>query len=181
MNILPEEQKNNYLKGLKIRFFIVLSILLSFGFVVSSILLVPSYFASSIELRDVLVQSEYIDGGIDSSIQEFVNLPEDIKSKLDFISSRNSEKSPVHFINLVLSKRSSGIYIDSIFSTNLRNGDKIKISGLTISGVAKDRKSLVDFSKSLEEEKSFSRVEIPVSSLTKESNLPFSIDISIAK
>jgi hypothetical protein len=48
-----------------------------------------------------------------------------------------------------------------------------------VGGTASERDSLVSFLKALEESKSFSAVDVPISSLTKDKNLPFSMTIFI--
>jgi hypothetical protein len=48
-----------------------------------------------------------------------------------------------------------------------------------VDGTASERDSLVSFLKALEESKSFSAVDVPISSLTKDKNLPFSMTIFI--
>lgn len=181
MNILPEEQKHNLYKGLKIRFFIVFSGVVSFGLLASSAMLVPGYLASKIELEEIISQTKFANLEINEETKNIVELPKEINSKLKFIRSNSSNKTAFYIINLAVSKASSGISINSLSSITVKDENKTKIEGINISGIAKDRKSLLDFSKILEEEKDFAKVDVPVSSLTKDTNLPFSIDIKISK
>ena len=67
-------------------------------------------------------------------------------------------------------------------SISLSKNQTSKEKGSTtvlISGVASNRDSLVTFSTLLKESKLFADVLVPVSSLTKDKNLPFSMNISI--
>ena len=71
------------------------------------------------------------------------------------------------------------VIIDSItFSRNEAYKEKNGILVL-VSGTSVDRNSLISFSNSLEQSKDFTFVDVPVSSLTKDKNLPFSINIFI--
>lgn len=181
MNILPEEQKNNLYKGLKIRFFIIFSVMCSFGLLASSVMLVPAYLASSIELEEVVSQTKFAGSEISQEAKLLIELPKSVNSKVKFIRSNNSNRTAFSIINAAVAKDAPGISINSLSSITVKDGNKTRIDGINISGIAKDRKSLLDFSKLLEEEKFFSSVSVPVSSLTKDTNLPFSIDITIAK
>lgn len=181
MNILPDEQKHNLYKGLKIRFFIIFFIIISLSLIASSVMLVPGYLASTIELEEIISQTKFANSEINQDTQNIVALPGSINSKVRFIKSNSANKTAFSIIDTAVSKATSGIYISSISSVSVKDGNKIKIDGINLSGIAKDRKSLLDFSKALEEEESFSKVDVPVNSLTKDVNLPFSIKISISK
>ena len=181
MNILPDLQKNNFYKGLKTRFLIILSVIISFGLLASSIMLIPGYLASNIELEDIISQTKSAKKEINKETQDILDLPKSINSKVRFIRSNSSYRPVFSVINMAVSKKISGISINSISSINAKDSEGVHLGGLTVSGVAKDRKSLLDFSKSLAEEKSFANINVPVNSLTKDVNLPFSINISFSK
>src|SRR3989344_7162423 len=177
MNILPDLQKNNFYKGLKTRFLIILSIIISFGLLASSIMLIPGYLASKIELEDIISQTKSAKKEINKETQDILDLPKSVNSKVRFIRSNSGYRPVFSVINMAVSKKISGISINSISSINTKStkdADSVHLDGLTISGMAKDRKSLLDFSKSLEEEKNFANINVPVNSLTKDVNLPFS-------
>ncbi len=181
MNILPDIQKNNLNKGFKVRFFIVFAVLLSLGIIASTIMLVPSYFASEIELEDVLSQTKFTKTDIDAETKTLLELPKDINIKLQFIKSNTNFVSAFSLITKTINKKPVGISINSLSSINIKDGNKARLRGVIVSGFAKDRKSLIDFSNLLKEEESFDKVDVPVNSLTKETNLPFSITISLSK
>lgn len=179
MNLLPITEKEAIKKGLKRRFIIMAALLLSVSFGVGVIMLAPSYFLvlgniSKIEMNDNLVGIENKD-----EVEEMLNLPIEINSKLKFMQSIGSNQSTVEIFNKIIKFVPEKVIIDSItFSRNEIYKEKNGIL-IFISGTSGDRSSLVSFSNLLEESKEFSLVDVPVSSLTKDKNLPFSINVFI--
>lgn len=181
MNILPDLQKNNLNKGFKSRFVIVSAVVSSLGIFASSIMLVPGYLASRIEFEELISETKFAKNEISAETQEILNLPKEINSKIKTIKTNSSNKSAFFIISEALMNRPSGITVSSISSNSIKGGGRIVLSGITVSGIAKDRKSLIEFSKILEENTNFSKVDVPVNSFAKDTNLPFSINISLSK
>lgn len=84
----------------------------------------------------------------------------------------SSLRSPSEYVNKATAKLVSGVSIASI-NLNLES-KKMKITG-----VAASRGELLSFKQSLEEEKTFLKVNLPIASLLIETNIPFEIEIDI--
>ena len=84
--------------------------------------------------------------------------------------------SPLEIISKILKIKASTIKIQSfVYSTNTQGRQ------LVITGNASSRDSLAEFVAALKEEPSFSRVELPISSYVKSSDIGFSLLIENTK
>ena len=95
-----------------------------------------------------------------------------IKDKVAVIKDISSKQPMAAILERALALRGSGIAITSISLT--RGGQP---GAIAIGGTASTRDSLVAFSKRLQNEPSFSNASLPVSSLAKNKDIPFSISI----
>lgn len=179
MNLLPKTEKDNIKKGLKRRFAIVSMILLSAASLIGLVMFLPSYFlASSYLSKDA--SGGYLSESKDSdSVKEIMNLPIEIKSKLIFFQSNTDSISVADILSKIVSFLPKGVKLYSMSFSNNQNYNEKKGTLILISGISSDRDSLINFSSLLEKSDLFSIVEVPVSSLTKERDLPFSMNIFI--
>lgn len=82
---------------------------------------------------------------------------------------------PSEFFEVLLKNKLPEVSIASYNFSRLE-GEKLRIK-IELRGTSKTRTALVQYVGSLKQEKIFSRVEMPISSLTKETDIPFSISI----
>jgi hypothetical protein len=178
MNLLPKTEKENLKKGLKLRFVVSALFLLSASFLIGFILLLPSYFLASSYFSKA-TSPEFTAPKSDVPVEEILNLPAEVGSKLSFFQSNINDVSVADYFSKIVSYLPEGVRLNSVsFSKNQNYKEKNGII-ILISGVAANRDSLVSFSTILEKSNLFSTVEVPVSSLTKDKNLPFSMNIFI--
>lgn len=181
MNLLPPTEKEGLKKGLKTRFVIASSFLVSGVFLVGFVLLLPSYFLSLGNVSKTGKESISLNEKNEDAAKETSGLPEEVGTKLRFLRSNMAEVSVFGSLEEVVSLLPEGVKIDSVlFFRNQVRGEKSG-SAISLSGVAATRDSLVSFSNLLKGSASFSIVDTPVSSLAKDRNLPFSINIFIEK
>lgn len=175
MNLLPKTEKDLLKKGLKHRSIIILMIAISASFAIGIIMLVPSYFLiSGLIPGTAESQPEKND-----SRDEILNLPEEINQKLNILRQNINQISVKESLSRIIGYMPKEISLNSIsFSRNQAfKGQSGTV--ISISGVAADRDSLVSFTTLLRESNAFAGVDMPVSSLAKGSNLPFSMNIFI--
>jgi len=179
MNLLPNTEKEALKRGLKLRSLILSSLLLSVSFLIGLIMLFPSYFLTLGNFSKIAPEN-YLSGvKSDNSTKTVLNLPEEIDSKLKFLQSNNGSVSAADSISKIIKYLPTKVTLNSVsFAKNQNYKEKNGVI-ILISGMALDRDSLVSFSTLLKESNSFSAVEMPVSSLTKDKNLPFSMNIFI--
>jgi len=175
MNLLPGTEKQALKKDLKLRFITVVLFILTSSFLIGLIMLLPSYFLTTGYFSDKYSSSIKDD----ESTKEILNLPEEINSKLRLLQSNTGNLSATDTFSKIISQLPNEVTLNSI--TFLRNQNHDGKVGITVSvfGIATTRDSLVLFSTRLMQSGSFSVVDVPVSSLTKNRDLPFSVNIFI--
>ena len=118
-------------------------------------------------------------GGEEELMANILELPEEINSKLAFFQQNLGDRGVTDTLVKITTNLSEKVKLNSIvFSKNLGEKGK-KGTTIVISGTATDRDALVSFGATLRESKSFTTVEVPVSSLAKDKDLPFSMNIFI--
>lgn len=181
MNLLPKTEKDNLRKGLKLRLMVVALFLLSASFLAGTVMLLPSYFLALGNFSKIQLAA-YSSGVKNESLDETIlNLPGQIDARLKFFQSNLANLSAVDVFSKIISAAPDGIKLNSIsFSRDQvykeKNGTLILISGTALT-----RETLVSFATLLKKTEIFSLVDVPVSNLTKDKNLPFSINIFITK
>jgi Tfp pilus assembly protein PilN len=180
MNLLPSTEKEALKKGLKLRFITTASFLSAAFFLAGFIMLLPSYFLilENFSENKQDVSSLKIENG--STIEEVLNLPNEIEFKLKLLQSNIDSASVVDSFSKIIQYLPQKVKINSVSFLRTQDPKGKNSTHILISGVALDRDSLASFSNSLKTSKSFSSVDVPVSSLAKDKNLPFSINISMA-
>lgn len=178
MNILPKTEKENLRKGLRLRFVVASTLLLSAAFLIGFIMLSPSYFlASGYFAKDTSMNFLKSEDG--DSVKKILDLPGEVGLKLNFFQSNIDDVSVANYFSQIVGFLPGGVRLNSVsLSKNQSSKDK-KSTTILISGIAINRDSLIKFSTVLKESNLFSDVSVPVSSLTKDKNLPFSMNISI--
>ena len=171
---LPHEARQAVAKEYKKRLLLIYVVIVAFASIAWIASLVPSYVLVTIRRDEMLAQKSTSTMAKDAdrltSIEKEVDLAREKISTLNLVTSKQS-------ISFVLSKLfahiSPGIALNALSVT--RGGTN---GTLSISGVATTREALVSFSKTLEGEPFFKKVELPVSNFTKGRDVPFTISLS---
>src|SRR3989344_5672293 len=103
MNLLPKTEKESLKKGLKYRFIIVISLLISVSFFIGLIMLLPSYFLASGYFSKTAPENHFLKSESDSSIEEILNLPGEIGSKLNFFQVNINDISVADYFYEIVS------------------------------------------------------------------------------
>jgi hypothetical protein len=179
MNLLPNKEKETLKKNLKLRFLILALFLLSISFLLGLIMLLPSYFLALGNLSKISLENSLSTLKNDDTVKTILNLPQEINSKLKLLQANSKSVSVTDTVSKIIKYLPAGVKLNSVsFAKNQNYKDKDG-TVVMVSGVALSRDSLVLFASSLKESGLFSDVEVPVSSLTKDRNLPFSMNIFI--
>lgn len=180
MNLLPITEKENLKKGFNIRFMILLSILISVAFILGVIMLSPAYFLIKGNLVIATSVNSVAEDQDKEMEKQILELPTEIDIKLKFLQTHMASKKTTDSLSKVISNLPKKVSLNTI-SFKRNQGEKEK-KGITVSifGIAADRESLVAFDTALKTSNTFSTIDIPVSSLTKDKNLPFSANLFIS-
>ncbi|MBI5139779.1 hypothetical protein HZA26_04205 [Candidatus Nomurabacteria bacterium] len=177
INLIPNEEKKRKIKDFYFRATVVFFAVLGFSVFVSCATILPAYFFS-------LEKKNFVNNKLE--VEKKANLPEpdskalllkdDLIKKLSLIEKIQAEKYIVSekIINEIILKKMSDIKISSISYQN----DLVKGKSININGTAPSRERLTVFRKSLEENTSFKKVDLPVSNFVKGSNIQFFLNLT---
>lgn len=175
-NLLPELEKKNLRKEYLARILVLFLLMLLVTFILASVYLLPSYFSSKDKARlteeRVVFLKSYSDKNKETNPDLILR---ETKEKLDILSKDSNLITLSQAIKKIIQKRPSAIKLDAfvyrtISPTELR---------LSVSGIAKDRDSLINFTDLLKEDRDFSGVKLPVSNLAPNKNIDFTINITL--
>ena len=182
INILPSKEKKLLHNEYWVRFFTILMNLIAGASIIASVLLFPSYFLSKSKV--MLVENELAvfnqeNPGLTSS--NIDNITNDINSKLDMLDKAgNPYQVSDKVLDNILSSRTGGITYSQILfgikTTKTSTGEENQFV-LEVHGAADNRDSLRNFKTSLDNNPSFSEVDLPISDFLEKSNLVFDISI----
>jgi hypothetical protein len=143
---------------------------------IASIAILPSYFLSSVEKNSVNVKLELQKKEpVPLLDEDTLKTIEDLKNKLNLIENvpKKEETFSQKVINEIILKKMPNIKIKEISYQN--NGNKGKI--INVNGIAPNREVLLSFRRALEDDASFSKVDLPISNFVKGTNIRFYLSL----
>lgn len=179
MNLILVSDKNLLKSGFKSRLFVLAASLFSTAFLAGIAMLLPAFFLTRqhLDTANPVILTEKTDNSLG---EELATFPNEINNKLRFLQTYEAEPHFVPILSQVVANLPANVRLNSILINKSVGKDKSG-TNLLISGVASTRESLISYGESLRATKMFSSVEVPVSSLTKDKDLPFSMKMFIAK
>lgn len=181
MNLLPKKNKEQIKLGLQRRFYIVFMLVISVAFLIGIVTLVPTYVMISTNLSEMDGDSSNQSGAIEQESVlnlEILKVPTEIESKIEVIQYHNQNKTFLSYLRSAFEfLPESGMSIDSFsFKRDGNYNENIGVL-MEISGFSLKRDLLIKFTNDLRSSGRFSLVEVPVTDLTKDTNLNFSIKL----
>ena len=168
---LPEEHKDAVVRKYRLKLVVVYIGLSCVLFATGFVLTIPSYAILYVKRQTSLIEERAAAArGADKSIADEVKI---LKEETAVAKSASEQVSITVLLDKILSKQSAGILISSI---TIKKG--AETGTISVEGKATSRDSLVAFSKSLQGEPSFTKVDLPVASLAKSKDLPWMITIT---
>ncbi|HEY4479880.1 MAG TPA: hypothetical protein VJB58_00200 [Candidatus Paceibacterota bacterium] len=178
MNLLPQTDKDAIRHGLKLRFIIVANVFISVSMIIGTIMLLPPFFLTKVQFDNAVSDNSSTRVEDAELTKSYLLIPNEIESKLELMGEAMTKTSALDVFSKIVSPISSEITLKSI--TFRRQAEKSKQNmSVVISGISKDRESLVDFSDALNKLEGFESVEVPVGSFTKDRDVPFSMNLTI--
>lgn len=174
-NLLPKEQQDEVRREYRLRLLVLAFLFVFFLSVWAAVLLYPSYLQSR--------EWESIQAGRLETLKNFTallkeyNTAEIIKStnlRVGLILEKNEAALKINeSISHVLNEQPEGVFLTG-FAYQKPQG---VLSRLVISGVSRNREILQGFADSLKKNRLFSKVDLPISTLAPDRDIPFSISI----
>ncbi len=178
-NLLPIAEKERIQKMYTRRLFIVSLFSLLMLITGGVVTLLPAFFASFVKEKEarerLVVVTEIV------SAEERKNLEKDvadINQKINILSGESEKYISTSFaIKKIIENKNPNISITSFFSDG---GQTLKAPRvMTISGISSNRNTLISFVNSLRADDTFSEVNVPVSNFVKNTDIPFSLLLTI--
>lgn len=175
INLIPNIQKKKMKRDFLVRASVVALFVFGFTILVGSVALLPSYFhvivKSSLVKQKLFIQEATPVPEVETEVMAAV---EDLSKKLGLIETAQKNNFIVsrRAINDIVLKKIPDIKIDSIYYGNTVKGKEIRINGSAVS-----REKLLVFRLALENDPSFSRVDLPISNFVKGSNIQFFVTL----
>lgn len=174
LNLISEEQKKILKKDYIVRFLILFSGLLSFVLLLSIIALVPSFVLVQVENRILKPQKDAIEAVSNSDeVDLFEERIVDINNKIKLLDE--PELVPSDLITEILSYQIRSVKINTVEYLV----DEDNEASIVLSGVANNRESLVEFGDFIEQSGSFYDIDIPFSSFTMSTDVPFTLNVKV--
>lgn len=174
-HFLPLAEKRMLRQEYRVRFAVVGCMFFSMVAVFGVLLLLPAWFVADIQEQTVKKRIEILQNTVakkqDAALSVLLDTTKsDIKLLMngeDFLSFRT-------IMETILDNRTAGVSLHSFSFLRISAEGAV---GVVLKGVYRDRDALVNFRKSLEREKMFTRVDFPISNLAKGKNADFSIEL----
>jgi hypothetical protein len=175
INLLPPHARKKVQVEYWVRVFSVWVALMGLACIIIGLMLIPSLILvqSQLNLYDNEYQNASAQNSVYTSLEESVNLANTVSMQL---MSSNSEAvfSKLLFEVEKIARRT--VVLDSIAFTS----EEAPVESIQLSGEAPSRSLLVQFRDDLEESPLFKSVELPLSNLAKDKDVPFNITIIIS-
>lgn len=179
MNLLPITQKELLQQGMRRRFLANLSVFTALAFLIGLVMLLPTYFLTAGYIASIRSESLSVATGNEDAKREILKLPNEIESKLKFFQTNTDNGRAVSLLEKVVEVLPEKTTLKSINFEKDQSYKGKKGVSMVLSGTAANREALVSFSNNLKALNIFYAVDIPVSSLTKDKDLPFTINLFV--
>ncbi len=170
--LLAEQQKKHLYREYRLRLLSFIAFFISALLLASAALLLPSRIMLSFETKALTSEMSVYEASVATQNSKgLLNTLDNIKSMAKLaIPDEGGLAVP---LALALAKRPPDVSVASIAYTRGVGAP----SSITLQGIAKTRASLISFFKILQQEKTFSASNLPVSSLAKESDIAYTINL----
>ncbi|KND48500.1 MAG: hypothetical protein AB200_02105 [Parcubacteria bacterium C7867-005] len=175
--LLTENSRAKVEREYKIRRTTIIFSGISFSLFIGIFALVPSYITSNYRMDEVVSRTEALKHSTSASdglaMEEWLSLTNE---KLKAVSPEQDTDKPYEFIQKIIFVKPAGISILNI-SWKIDDKDRKK-RNISLSGVARDRKTLIDFENRLNSSDNFSKIVLPVSNFAKDKDIEFQLNLS---
>ncbi|HRH26399.1 MAG TPA: hypothetical protein PLF31_02940 [Candidatus Paceibacterota bacterium] len=173
-NLLPNEIKAALQREYHYRQAFIWSGAITIVILIATALLVPAYILSLTRNQTLKIERESVEIASQrnaGSAAQVVTAAEKLSTSLTGIPESNVST----LVSQIISSRPAGIVVLRFsFSSALDAPIRAEIQG-----VAKNREALRGYVRTLEQQPSFGEVAVPIESFTRETNIPFTLTISI--
>lgn len=174
-NLLPEQEKKQIIEEYKARRAIITLVFIFAIGLIGVISIFPAYVLSSVKSQDVIRNIQSIrNSSIFQQETELSSKLSEANLKLLALKPPKTQGSVVSLFSSIIEHKSASIRIDGFMYAVPADGN----AKITVHGIAQGRQDLSAFVAELKKDPFFSKVDLPVSSFTKDQNADFSLEIT---
>lgn len=175
INLIPNQEKKEKVKDFYFRLAVVALFMLSAVVAVAIVAMLPAYLLSSVKKSSTEVR---LAGSVDPNgpeDTELQKLSQDLRSKLILVEHAETDKYLVSakVIREILLRKSPGMKITEISFE--KSPDESKKA--SVRGTAGSREELLRFRQALEESLVFEKVDLPISSFVRGTDIQFTLTL----
>ncbi len=175
INLIPPAAYKQIVREYWARVVTVGFFLVGSAFAVASITLFPPYFLISIQMHvveNVVSESSEKIASYDTSEKELA-----VASQYAQLLNSGESTSFTQYQDIIERIAGTGVVISSL---TFNRNSVLNTGAISVGGVAKNRQVLATFRDELEAQDDFGQVDLPISNLIKDQQIPFMIQIVIS-
>lgn len=186
IDFLPTPEKRMFRKEYHLRVLSVFLCMTAFVFILAILSYLPTYFitnsrynesmltSQSPETKDKMSQAKEVEAAVTETNKKIATLLADVSTvPLKDVFFDALQNRPPGIILVRLSYDQGGV-------ASKKGKEEVLPPVLVLEGTSPDRQALLLFKDNLSRKKEFSAVDLPLSSLVKETNLTFSIRVTLS-
>lgn len=176
INLLLDNDKKVLAKVYRYRLLTVGLGLVSISIVLATVLLIPSYIATTTHVGATRLLVEKNQHATEVALHNQLKDKVTDQGRTVKVLSPENTISITGIIDTIIRDKTPGDSI-TVFNYSVVTDKDKKTFTLLVQGVAQSRKSLQDFTNAVGREKGITSVEVPVSNFTKESSIQYSFTV----
>lgn len=175
INLLPYKQKKMMHTSHQIQMALIVTTGLFFVFIITLILLSPTFIFVNSKLTQIEKLSVFLGEGDMDKLNTSISVLQNKVSSIDSKLADNSVTDPLGNINIIMEQVSKGISVNSYSVSDSHQ------KAVSISGISNTRSDLEKFTQALKNIPGVSLVDSPISNFVKNTNNDFSITVVFKK
>ncbi len=176
INLIPPEGHKVMRREYLLRAWSTILLLFSCVVIFLTIALIPAYVLTNAQIKAFELETEQKNGNDDI----YANVEKEVQVANSMLNQFKTP-SPSMFSSAVIEEIKNSAPASIAFSTFQVNTTGVVIDTVQIQGVAPTREALAQLKLKLEASPMFEKAEVPIADLAKDTNLPFTITITLAQ
>lgn len=176
INLIPAEAKKHLLREYWMRSVTVWFFLWSFALLLGITLLVPSYVLLNLQVK-AYSETAQTANEKNANFEAVAKELESASKTAAALSEQLVRPSMTEYLTLLKSLESTNVNVARISFS--REGDVV--GEMTVSGVADSRQALADFRNRMLDSDLIESVNLPISNLAKDKEIPFELTVTLVK
>ncbi len=171
-NILSQKEKLIIRKEYRMRVFAVTLAFILASILLAIILLIPSFILTLYKGKAVVDLSTKVPERVED-LATFNQKLEAAKKITAVLTPETVSYTPTAIIDVILKTKTSGNSVTSITYEKAKDN----VVSISVKGEASTRIGLLDFTRALEKQPRINKIDLPVSSFAKDTDIPYTFDI----